>query len=234
MNPETVDAGTLGRLDAETIFGLLSQAMPADVEIDLRAPDGAAPIRMRAVEATLACIARHGLSKLTVDDVAREAGCGRASLYREFGSKRALVAAVVSVETERMVGAVTRAATDADTLEDAVVAMLTTAGREVETHAALQFVAAFEPELLLPHLTFAGADRFLAWTSARLSPCFERFLAPADTVPTAEWIARVALVLWCSPTASSAPVVLGDPTSVRPFVQQFVLPGIRPRLPARG
>jgi AcrR family transcriptional regulator len=205
--------------------------MPAELVIDLRAGAG---IRERAIDATLACIARHGLSKLTVDDVAREAGCGRASLYREFGSKRALVAAVVSAETERMVDRVTRAAAAAGTLEDALVAMLTTAGREVETHAALQFVAAFEPELLLPHLTFGGADRFLAWTSTRLAPCFERFVAPADTVPTAEWIARVTLVLWCSPTASSAPVVLGDAASVRPIVQQFVLPGIRPRLPARG
>jgi AcrR family transcriptional regulator len=208
--------------------------MPADLEIDLRAPEGETTIRRRAVDATLVCIARHGLSKLTVEDVAREAGCGRASLYREFGSKRALVAAVVSAETERMVGSVSRAAAAADTLEDAVVGMLTTAGREVEAHAALQFVAAFEPELLLPHLTFGGADRFLAWTSARLAPCFERFVAPDDAVPTAEWIARVALVLWCSPTASSAPVALGDAASVRPFVQQFVLPGIRPRLPARG
>jgi AcrR family transcriptional regulator len=208
--------------------------MPADLEIDLREPEGEAPIRRRAVDATLACIARHGLSKLTVDDVAREAGCGRASLYREFGSKRALVTAVVAAETERMVDGVRRAAAASDTLEDAVVAMLTTAGRELETHAALQFVAAFEPELLLPHLTFGGADRFLAWSAERLAPCFDRFVAPGDAVRTAEWIARVALVLWCSPTASSAPVVLGDAGSVRPFVSQFVLPGIQPRLPARG
>jgi hypothetical protein len=112
--------------------------------------------------------------------------------------------------------------------------MLVTAGRELDAHAALQFVAAFEPELLLPHLTFGGADRFLAWASARLAPCFERFVAPDETVRTAEWIARVALVLWCSPSASSAPVVLGSAASVRPIVSQFVLPGIRSRLPARG
>jgi AcrR family transcriptional regulator len=219
--------------------------MPADLVIDLRAPDPTehelreagpaepeASIRRRAVDATLTCIARHGLSKLTVDDVAREAGCGRASLYREFGSKRALVAAVVATETGRVVRNVTAAAAATDTLEDAVVAMLTTVGREIDDHAALCFVAGNESELLLPHLTFGGADRFLAWSAARLAPCFERFVAPGETVRTAEWIARVALVLWCSPTASTEPVVLGDPGSVRPFVQQFVLPGIRSRLPA--
>ena len=90
------------------------------------------------------------------------------------------------------------------------------------------------PELLVPHLTFAGADRFLARAAVELAPCFERFVPAADTLRTAEWIARVALVLWCSPTASPSPVVLSDPDSVRPFVRQFVLPGIRPGLPARG
>jgi AcrR family transcriptional regulator len=220
--------------------------MPADLVIDLRRAEAAEPaeaeareereatIRQRAVEATLACIARHGLSKLTVDDVAREAGCGRASLYREFGSKRALVSTVVAVEAERVMRVVGDAAASAGTLEDAVVAILVTAARTVDGHAALGFVAANEPELLLPQLTFAGADRFLAWTATRLAPSFERFLGAAEVRPVAEWIARVALVLWCSPTASSTPVVLADAGSVRPFVRQFVLPGIRPRLPVRG
>ena len=34
----------------------------------------------------------------------------------------------------------------------------------------------FEPELVLPHLTFAGGDRFLHDASAAIAPCFERFL----------------------------------------------------------
>jgi len=191
-------------------------------------------IRDRAVDATLACVARHGLAKLTVDDVAREAGCGRATIYREFGSKRALVSAVVNAEADRVVGVLREVAASADSLEDAVVAILVTVGREVDSHEALQFVAAFEPGLLVPHLTFGGADRFLAWSASRLAPCFETFVPAADTLRTAEWVTRVALVLWCSPTASATPVVLGDAESVRPFVRQFVLPGIRPGLPVRG
>jgi AcrR family transcriptional regulator len=191
-------------------------------------------IRERAVDAALACIARHGLGKLTVDDVAREAGCGRATLYREFGSKRALVTSVVATEADRVVATVRAAAVAEDTLEGVVVAILATLGAEADGHAALQFVAAFEPGLLVPHLTFGGADRFLARAAIALAPCFDRFVPAADTMGTAEWIARVALVLWCSPTASTSPVVLSDADSVRPFVRQFVLPGITPGLPARG
>jgi len=214
-------------------------ASPSDppvvsVPIDGRGAEREPTIRERAVAATLTCIARHGLAKLTVDDVAREAACGRATLYREFGSKRALVATVVGLEAERVVAALRDAATAAETLEDAVVAVLVTAATEVDSHAALRFVAAFEPELLLPYLTFSGADRFLAWSAAQLAPMFSRFVPPTDTERVAEWVARVGLVLWCSPTASSTPVVLGDPSSVRPFVRQFVLPGISPALPTRG
>jgi AcrR family transcriptional regulator len=213
--------------------GLLShwmQGLPVPTEPSAGglAPGAPTTLRIRAVDATLACIARHGLAKLTVDDVAREAGCGRASLYREFGSKRALVAAVVAGEAARVGAAVRDAAARVPTLEDAVVAVLTTIGAETDAHEALQFVAAFEPGLLVPHLTFGGADRFLAWAATEFAPCFERFVGARDASFTAEWIARVALVLWCSPSASTSPVALADPASVRPFVRQFVLPGIDP------
>ena len=37
-------------------------------------------VEARAVAALLTCIARYGLAKTTLDDVAREAGCSRATL----------------------------------------------------------------------------------------------------------------------------------------------------------
>ena len=45
----------------------------------------------RIVEATLRCIARWGIAKTTLDDVAREAGCGRATIYRAFPGGKAEV-----------------------------------------------------------------------------------------------------------------------------------------------
>ena len=126
----------------------------------------------------------------------------------------------------RVGGAIRAAAAAAATFEDAVVAASTTAGHVAAASEALQFVAAFEPELLLPHLTFGGADQFLGWAEAEFAPCFERFVPAADTRRAAEWVARVALVLWCSP---SAPVSLTDEGSVRPFVRDLVLPGLQPR-----
>ena len=48
-------------------------------------------VEARAGAALLTCIARYGLAKTTLDDVAREAGCSRATLYRYFDSKHDLV-----------------------------------------------------------------------------------------------------------------------------------------------
>jgi AcrR family transcriptional regulator len=177
-------------------------------------------VHERAIAATLACVARHGLGKTTIDDIAREAGCSRATLYRYFGGKRELVQTVVRVEAARLAERVRAAASATDTLEDAVVALLHTAGAELGEHPALRFVAAFEPERLLPHLTFAGGERFLARAGAAIAPSLERFL-PGCADRAAEWVARIGLTLWLCP---SGPVSLSDPVSLRAYVRAFVVP----------
>ena len=63
-------------------------------------------IEDRAVRATLACVARHGLAKTTFDDVAREAGCARATLYRYFGGKRQLVRITLVREAARLAASI--------------------------------------------------------------------------------------------------------------------------------
>jgi AcrR family transcriptional regulator len=178
----------------------------------------------RARRAALTCIARHGVGKTTIDDVAREAGCSRATLYRYFGGKAQLVAGAVHSEVERITAAVWEAALATDTLEDALVAVLATAGAEISDHPALRFVVAFEPERLLPHLAFGAGDRVLAAAAAAIEPVLTRFAG--DRAPrAAEWVARVGLVLWLCP---DAPLSLRDPVALRDYVRTFILPAIDP------
>src|ERR687891_627030 len=93
-----------------------------------------ADTRSRAIEALLACVARHGLGKTTLDDVAREAGCARATLYRHVGGKRELVALTVVAEAARMTSMLHAVAAEHDSLEDAMVAVVTSAARDLTTH----------------------------------------------------------------------------------------------------
>ncbi|MEY3360344.1 MAG: hypothetical protein RL531_63, partial [Actinomycetota bacterium] len=92
----------------------------------------------RLLDATLACLARHGIAKTTLDDVARAAGVSRATLYRYFPGKQVLLSAAVATEAARMVAAIDAAGAAADDLEDAVVAMMRTAAYELSHQAAVR------------------------------------------------------------------------------------------------
>lgn len=203
--------------------------MTAALAVDAPGPDFVAAralangtIEDRAVDALLRCVARHGLAKTTVADIAREAECSPAMLYRYFGTRQGVVSAAVRAETARVVRVIHTTADAATSLEDAVVAMLLVGGRELGEHPALRFVADFEPELLLPYLTFGGGDQFLCAAADALAPALVRFLGP-DATRGAEWVARIALSLWLSP---SAPVSLSSRDDLHRYVRAFVLPAL--------
>jgi AcrR family transcriptional regulator len=178
--------------------------------------------RLRA--AALRCIARWGVQKTTLEDVAREAGCSRATLYRTFpGGKEALFASVADAELSRIERAVAEAVADAADLEDVLVAAITTVGRHLAGHDAFQFLLAHEPGLVLPHLAFHELDALLARVRATGAPLLERHLPHDEAARTAEWVARIILSHTCSPAAG---VRLTDDTSVRRLVRAFVLPGL--------
>src|SRR4051812_31346916 len=122
--------------------------------------------------ATLECIARFGLTKLTVEDVARASGRSRATVYRAFPSRRDLVRSAVSAELDRLVTLVVDAGRSAPTLADAVTDVIVTGARELHANGAFAFVAAHEREVLHPYLSFAGGDRFYADAAQRLAPAF--------------------------------------------------------------
>ena len=108
---------------------------------------------------------------------------------------------VVRAEAERVTAACHAAAADAATLEDAVVAVLLVAGHEVTQNLALRFLADNECEILLPHLTFAGGDRFLRRRVGGDRALPRAASCTATPSRAAEWVARLGLALWLSPTA---------------------------------
>jgi TetR/AcrR family transcriptional repressor of uid operon len=177
--------------------------------------------------AALAEIARVGLARCTVEDVARVAGVSRATAYRRFPGKPALVGAAIGHEVARALGAMAGAVADAPTLDDAVTAMICTGARTLATSVALSSVVASDPGALAPYLDFAGGEALLARLADGLAP----LLAPwaADPVRAGEWVARVGIDLLRTPTPMVDPF---DPVAVRDFVTTFVTPGIAPRVSA--
>lgn len=201
--------------------GTVSEAHPPAV-----APPSLRPgrQRLRIVDGALRCIADHGVAKTTVDDVARRAGCSRATVYRVFpGGKEELLAAVVDAEVTRFETAVALRMGEADDLEDALVAGMAEAARRVAGHPALSYLLRFEPGIVLPHLAFDNLDALLAIASALAAPFLGRWLPPDDASRVAEWTTRIVLSYLSCPSERFDPA---DPVALRRLVRTFVLPAI--------
>jgi AcrR family transcriptional regulator len=180
----------------------------------------------RVVEAALRCIGRWGTAKTTIDDIAREAGCSRATIYRLFaGGKEAVLSAVAGTEVDRFFAGLAHQMHSAETMEDALVAGITEAGRRIRDHAALQFLLANEPETIVPHLAFKPAEALLGRASAFCAPYLTPWLDLPDALRAAEWAARIVLSFESCPAAD---LDVADETSVRRFVATFMVPGLIP------
>jgi AcrR family transcriptional regulator len=186
--------------------------------------DDRSSTRVRLVDAALDCLARQGSAKTTVDDIARQAGFSRATLYRTFpGGKDDVLAAVVSTEVARLFSSLAVVMGEATDLEDVLVAGMVEAARRLSTHRALAALVGHEPELVLPHLTFGGLDRILMAAGDFAAPFFARWLEPDQASRAAEWAVRIVLAYVADPAPGTD---LTDPDETRALVRAFVLPGI--------
>jgi AcrR family transcriptional regulator len=177
----------------------------------------------RILDAALTCIARVGVDKTTLDDVAREAGCGRATVYRCFPGRQRLFRALVDREVQTLADRVIDAAGRSATLADAIVAVMLTAAEPFRTHAALAFVIAHEPDIVTPQLSFERGSALLVSAAALAAPAFERFVSADRAERLAEWVARLTLTYLCNPSDDGH---LDDPAWVRALVADYVLPGV--------
>lgn len=189
------------------------------------------PPSERVLVATITCLGRWGLAKTTLDDIAREAGISRASVYRLFpGGKDTVVRAAVAAELAAFEDALSRRLACVDELEDVLVTCLTCATGAFRSHEALQFLLVHEPGQVLPHLAFDQFDNVLAGAARMAAPWLEPLLGADDAARAAEWVTRLVLSYSLVP---SEHFDLGDEGDARRFARTFLLPGLR-RDPSDG
>ncbi len=183
-------------------------------------------LERRLVEAALRCIGRWGVRKTTLDDIAREAGVSRATVYRAFpGGKERLLDAVFCHEAGRFFHEVDPDLRAAATLDDLLTIGIAAALQLVADHEVLHAVIEHEPELVLPHFAFHQLDRFLEFTTALCRPHLGRFLPDDEVRPAAEWVARIVLTYGFNPSPAVDPHDVG---SVRRLVRTYLLPALTP------
>ena len=194
-------------------------AVVRDAVVDIRDTNN---VEERILDAAVLLVARWGVTKTALADVAKEAGCSRATVYRAFpGGKAQLFQALGLRELGAYLRAIVEAVDTAEDFDDALIRGLVVATRLLGDHDAAQFVLKYEPELLLPFLGFKAVNVLYHHTALVIGPNLERFV-PADRAAwAAEWCARLFLTFVFNPDPN---MDLASIDGVRALVTRFVSP----------
>ena len=176
------------------------------------------------MEATLACIAAGGMKGFTVEDVAREAGLSRATLYRYFpGGREQLVGETVTWEVGRFFVRLAEAIDDAPDFRTRVERGLAFAHRSLREHEAFQRAMASDQGEIQARL--AGiAPIVVGVIRSYLEPLLAQETLVEGVTPTeaADHLARLIGSL----IVDEGSWDLGDPAQVRELVDRWLLAGI--------
>ncbi|MFN8020267.1 MAG: helix-turn-helix domain-containing protein [Acidimicrobiales bacterium] len=177
------------------------------------------PTELRVLDATKACCERWGIAKVTIDDIAAEAGVSRATLYRMFpGGKDVLFDALRVHELEAFF---TDLGAHIDDLEELLVRTVVYATTALRQDEHLAIMLASEPGDTLSNLTVQGLPRIIRMASLFLSGKVEPYLDRPSAVRLVELLARLVISYFLAP---SEHVDLGDEASARAFLTTHILP----------
>lgn len=184
------------------------------------------PTELRVLDATKACCERWGIAKVTVDDIAAEAGVSRATLYRMFpGGKDVLFEALRVKELEDFFTELREHIEGVDELEELLVRTVVYATASLRADDHLAIMLASEPGDTLSNLTVQGLPRIIRVATLLLSGKVEAFLDRASAQRLVDLLARLVISYFLAP---SDHVDLGDEASARAFITTHVLPTFLP------
>lgn len=155
------------------------------------------------LDAATRCIERFGWKRTSVQDVAREAGVERTTIYRRVGSMDDIFRLLIARELNELMATVpSRVPTDA-TMPEAVVALVAGSLEHAKAHPVLAKVLADEPDVVASFIA-DGLAPLVERATSTLAPLVEMsmaagLLAKRDAVVVTDWIVRTALTLLVAP-----------------------------------
>ena len=182
----------------------------------------------RVLEAAKTCCERWGIAKVTIDDIATEAGVSRATLYRMFpGGKDVLFDALRLQELEDFFSRLTVQVDGADGFEDLLVRVVVAATLDLRDDHHLAVMLASEPGDTLGQLTVDGLPRIIRVATLFLAPMVDEYLPRREAARLVELLARLVISYFLAP---SEQVDLADPESARLFLRTFIIPAFEASL----
>jgi AcrR family transcriptional regulator len=187
-------------------------------------------ITTRILAATIEQAEHVGMRRITMEDVARRSGVGRATLYRRFPTKTALIDAVVLAEARRYFDGHTQACSRATTLEDRLVYGTVFTVTFLREHVLLKKLLRAEPETILPSLTI-DAGPILDFATDQSAAELRTEIYGTTTTPdqerhlrtVAELHTRLTLSFIVTPHTSINLATIDD---TRAYVRRYLLPMI--------
>jgi len=179
-----------------------------------------APAEVAVLDAVKRCCERWGIDKVTIDDVARESGVSRATMYRTFpGGRDVIFEAHRVYELDKFFTRLLHQIEGASSLEDLLVRTVTCATRELRGDDHLALMLASEPGAVLGELTVEGLPRIIRVATAYLIPFADEFLPRPQSRALIDIVARLVISYFLAPS----PVVdFGDEQSARQFLRPFL------------
>jgi AcrR family transcriptional regulator len=190
-------------------------------------PPGHAATPERILDAAARCIRRWGIRRVSMNDVAREAGLSRGSVYRYFPERDALVQAVLERNAAQNVAAALPAVRRRRSLAAKVAEAAVFIRAHVDDELSLGLRGRpEEPELATLRLARVESTmtHWIDFWVPFLAEARENGEVRADLElrEAAEWIMRILLSLT---TVPSVVVDLDDPEQVRRFVAAHLVRG---------
>lgn len=207
------------------ITGGASSVVPTEVVSTRTAALEPPSSEERIAEALLVCMGRWGLAKTTIEDVAREAGLSRATVYRLFpGGKAAILGAAAHAEVTRLVDLLRDELEGIQDRTERLARALCLGARFLQHHDALTFLREHDPVGFEQLVRLDQLDGHLAVAGALVGPVLRPvFSSDEQARSVAIWLARLA----ASHLVNPSPVLdLTDADDARRLVATFVVPGL--------
>ncbi|WP_211840409.1 TetR/AcrR family transcriptional regulator [Saccharopolyspora hirsuta] len=187
----------------------------------------------RVLEAAYELFRRMGIRRTSMEDVARQAGVSRITVYRRFTTKDALVEQVIRREFRRYFDQFLLDIREARTVADRVEIGFASSLRAIRQNPLIGGLMVAEPDLVVPSLvgdggrTMTTVSRFVA-SRLRLEQRAGNVAHDVDVELVAEMMVRVSTSFLVTP---SNLIDLDDDEQVRRIARRFLVPMLEPPAP---
>ncbi|CAM3853403.1 TetR/AcrR family transcriptional regulator [Smaragdicoccus niigatensis] len=183
-------------------------------------------VEARILDAALVQFEKVGFRKTTIEDIARQAGVDRVTVYRRIGSRDDVVQAVVSREVAATLAELDELPAKHDNIDDLIADIFVTIIVKWRNHALVQRMLVLEPERLVTKLTIDGELTFtmsVAATASALRRAVSSGLVPepTDLETRAELVCRVVHSMILAPYGQ---LRNADEQHLDAFARKFLVP----------